>query len=83
MLNQSKRTTLRSKINDCHGDSRKLHQLVNNLTNKIVENPMPPNKSDAELAEELTIFFENKILTIRDLFQGIPHYQSIPQRSQG
>ena len=39
---------------------------------------MPPTKSDAELAEEFMSFFKNKILTIRDQFQNIPQYESIP-----
>ena len=46
--------------------------------NKTMENQMPPNKSDAELAKEFASFFKNKILTMRDLFQGIFQYESIP-----
>ena len=73
MLNQSKRTTLRSKINDYHGDSKKLHQFINNLTNKTMENLMPLNKSDAELAEEFVSFFKNNL----NYKRPVPGYTSI------
>ena len=69
---------LRSKISDCHGDSKSLHKLVNNLANKTVENPLPPGKSDADLADDFASYFENKILTIREMFNSIAQYESTP-----
>ena len=32
LLNNKKRQSLRNKITECSTDSRKLHQLINNLT---------------------------------------------------
>ena len=69
---------LRNKIADCHGDSNKLHALVNNLTAKNTENPMSPNKSNKELADEFSTYFEDKILTIREKFKDIPQFESEP-----
>ena len=39
---------------------------------------MPPNKSDADLADDFANFFEDKILTIRNMFTGIPQHESTP-----
>ena len=58
-LSQSKKEALRSKIMDCQGDTKMLHKLVNNLTNKTVENLLPPGKSHADLANDFTNFFKN------------------------
>ena len=55
-----------------------LHNLVNNLTAKRVNNSLPPNRTDAELANDFAEFFENKILTIREMFTDIPQYESTP-----
>ena len=77
-LNHSKREVLRSKILDCHGDSKSLHKPANNLTNKTVENPLPPGKSKANLADDFASYFENKILTIREMFNDIAQYESTP-----
>ena len=41
-------------------------------------NPMPPTKSDTDLADDFTNFLKNKILTTRNLFTGIPQYESTP-----
>ena len=70
-LNHSKKEVPRSNTSDCHGDSKSLHKLVNNLTIKTVENPLPAGKSDADLADNFASYFENKILTIREMFNGI------------
>ena len=40
---------------------------------------MPPTKSDADLADDFTNFFEDKILTITNMFTGIPQYESTPK----
>ena len=36
------------------------------LTGTATENPLPPGKTDNQLAEDFAIFFMNKIQTIRD-----------------
>ena len=37
---------------------------------------MPPNLSNKALAENLTTYFEDKILTIREKFKDIPQFES-------
>ena len=39
---------------------------------------MLPSKSDEELANSFVTYFEDKILTIRKQFQGVPQYQCEP-----
>ena len=82
-LNNSKKGTLRLKILDCHDDSKKLHKLVNNLTSKTVENPLPPGLSDEQQANSFADYFENKILTIRQLFIDKPEYHLTPKEVPG
>ena len=48
---------------------------------KPVNNPLPLAKSDEELANSFAMYFENKILTIRKQFQGIPQYHSEPSEA--
>ena len=66
--------TIKLKIEDCHKDSRKLHTLVNNLTNKPTEESWPEHTNEDQLAEELANFFENKIQNIWDLLKEKPKY---------
>ena len=75
-LNTTKKLTLRNKIRDCNGDSKQLYKLVTNLTTKSVRNPLPPAKSDKELANSFASFFKDKILTTGQLFLDIPQYRS-------
>ena len=64
VLNRKKKATIRHKIEDCTGDSRKLHALVNNLTSKSVVESWPEHTTKAKLEEEFADFLENKILNI-------------------
>ena len=77
-LNANKISMLRAKNSECANDSKQLHKLVNNLTAKSVDNPLPPAQSDEDMANMFAEFFEEKILTIREHFQGIPQYKSEP-----
>ena len=43
-----------------------------------MENPLPPGKSKADLADDFASYFENKILTIREMFNDIAQYESTP-----
>ena len=70
-LNASKKSALRLKIKDCEGDSKKLHKLVTNLTSKSIDNPLPPGLTDQQQADSFADYFENKILTIRWMFENI------------
>ena len=53
-----------AKIIECGNDTKKLYNLVNNITGRVKENPMPPDKSVSSLAEEFSDFFITKILKI-------------------
>ena len=46
-------------MEDCKGDSRKLHALVNNLTSKSVVESWPEHTTKDKLAEEFADFFKN------------------------
>ena len=53
--------------------------MVNNLTTKSEPPAWPLHDDKTQLAEEFALFFENKILTIRELFKNIPAYN--PEQS--
>ena len=71
-LNYHKKQFLSGAIKEMHGDTKKLYQLINNLTSNVSENPMPDCADDAKQAEDFADFFLNKILTIRSLFNNTP-----------
>ena len=55
-----------AKIEMCGHDTKKLYNLVNNMTGRTKTNPMPPGRKDTELANEFADFFLDKIRRIRD-----------------
>ena len=65
---------LRLKIKDCEGDSKKLHKLVMNLTTKSIDNPLLLGLTDQQKASSFANYLENKILTIRRMFENIQEY---------
>ena len=74
LLNRKKRTTLQDKIQDCTGDSRRLHKLVSNLTTKQVDPEWPTHTTDDELVESFASHFKGKIDKIRELLSDKPIY---------
>ena len=60
LLTQVKTTKIKEKINDCHNDTKKLYELVVYQTGTATENPLPPGKTDDQLAEDFAEFFMNK-----------------------
>ena len=72
----AKKSDLQSKFQDCGKDSRKIHALMTNLTTKHCEQKFPKSRSDQELAEEFTTFFQEKIHKIRDKLNSKPHFQT-------
>ena len=76
LLNSKKRQSLRSKIMECSTDSKKLHQLINNLTKPEEEVQWPKHSSPDSLAHEFTDYFENKILKIRKVLEDTEPYHS-------
>ena len=55
-----------TRIEQCGHDTRKLYNLVNNITGRTKTNPMPPGKTDQLLADEFADYFLTKIKKIRD-----------------
>ena len=49
-------------------NSRKLYQLITNLTGQNKSNPLPASTSDENLADEFATYFHKKICNIRILF---------------
>ena len=57
-------------------DSKKLFSLVTNLTNKPEPQKWPIHSTKEDLAEDFATFFQNKILRIRELFNGMKQYEA-------
>ena len=72
MVKYHKSSFFQSSVLKCKGDAKSLYQLINNLTSKIQENPMPTGYSEMDLCENFADFFLNKIIKIRDNFIDIP-----------
>ena len=51
-------------ILESKGNVKQLYSIFNKLTAKKKDNPMPPDKTDVELAEIFSYFFYDKIITI-------------------
>ena len=80
-LNNSKKTNIREQIMDCSDDSKKLFSLITNLTNKPEPQKWPTHNTKEELAEDFATFFQNKILKIRELFNGTEQYEATTDQS--
>ena len=70
MMFSKKKSFFSLAVSKAKGDTKALYQLANNLTGKILENPLPEHTSDEDLAEDFVSFFLDKILTIRSKFIG-------------
>ena len=64
------------KINEAGSNSKKLYQVLNNLTGRQTKSKLPDGYSDTVLANKFMTFFNDKITTIVDSFQpcDIPFY---------
>ena len=80
-LNNSKKKNICNQIMDCSDDSKKRFTLVNNLTNKPEPQKWPKHNTKEDLAEDFATFFQNKILKIRELFNGMKQYEAITDSS--
>ena len=75
-LKLKKKQFLRTKIEDCAKDSRKIHTLVNNLTSKTTDIEWPVHTSDKQLAEDFASYFQGKIEKIRETLNNKPKYNA-------
>ena len=64
MLQDQRRKVVSDKVMEYKGNIKELYKLINNLTGCATENPLPSN--DEGMAEELAVFFLDKIQKIRE-----------------
>ena len=74
-----RRQSLRNKITECSTNSKKLHQLINNLTKPDEEVQWPEHSNPKGLANEFADYFENKILKVRKVLEDTAPYESEPK----
>ena len=72
LINFSKRSITSANVSKAWGNIKNLYSVLNSITESKQENPLPPNTSDEDLCEEFAVYFLDKILNIRKLFDGIP-----------
>ena len=70
-LHYFKQQSISKRVLDCKRDTNELFCLVKKLTGNTRQNPLPPNKTDEELAESFAKFFLSKIEKIREAFTNI------------
>ena len=68
MIKYNKRDHLQNQISATTGNSKKLYQLITNLTGQNKSNPLPSSTSDENLADEFATYFLEEICNIRKLF---------------
>ena len=61
LLHYFKKQSVSKKVLDTKKDTKELFHLVNRLTGNTTQNPVPPNKTGKELAEDFAEFFLSKI----------------------
>ena len=66
------------KVLECGHDTKKLYNLVNNITGRVKSNPMPPGRTNGDLADAFADFFLNKIIKIRNDLSECNAYSPIP-----
>ena len=79
-LHYFKHQSLSKRILDCKNNAKELLLLVNKLMGSIVQNPLPPNKTDQELAEDFAGYFLSKIKKMRESFTNTPPYKTFQHR---
>ena len=76
-LHYFKQQSISKRVLDCKRDTKELFCLINKLTGNTIKNPLPPNKTDEELADDFAKFFLSKIEKIRESFTNTPVYKAI------
>jgi hypothetical protein len=67
-------------VAECNRDTKKLYQLINQITGSQAENPLPEHTSEDELANQFANFFMSKIKKIRD---GLEHHKKYEPKETG
>ena len=76
-LKYKKCHSLHTLILESKHDTKKLYKLINNMTSGKILNPMPPNKTDKELANKFANYFLEKIEKIRTKLITIRPYTPV------
>ena len=69
ILKSSKVQSISKKVIECEHDIKKMYRLINNITGRTSENPMPENVSDETLVNDFGNFFMDKMQKIHDELQ--------------
>ena len=69
-----KQQSISKRVLYCERDTKELFHLINKLTGNTLQNPLPPIKTDEELAEDFAKFFLSKIEKIRESFTNTRPY---------
>ena len=75
LLQMAKRDSINALIKSFNGDTKKIFNLVNNLTGTKQENPLP---AQTNLPDKFASFFLDKITKIRNGLDHIPPYKPQP-----
>ena len=72
MLHEIKKEKITAKVLECDRNSKKLYDLVSNLTGTKVVNPLPEHNDSEQLANEFADFFMEKIRKIQNSLDAHP-----------
>ena len=72
MLHEIKKEKITAKVLECDRDSKKLYDLVSNLTGTKADNPLPEHNDSEQLANEFADFFMEKIRKIQSSLDSHP-----------
>ena len=75
LLKYHKRQVITKQIIDNSKNTKELFKIVNKLMGFNTDNPLLPDRTSEETAENFAEFFLDKINKIWQLFMGIPPYQ--------
>ena len=75
ILKSSKIQSITEKATECEHDTKKMYRLIDNITGRTVESPLPKSVSDETLANDFANFFIDKIQKICDELQQHDKYR--------
>ena len=82
-LRSSRMMYMQNVITKIKGNSKNLYKLIAELTGSKVENPLPEDLSDEDLAEHFANFFITKIENIRNKLNNYSLYTLIENCTMG
>ena len=71
----AKRIKLSKMVNECGNDIGLLCRIIDSVTGRNMDNPMPSNISMEELMEKFTDFFLDKIVRLRNELSEVNLYE--------